>query len=41
MYRFAIHPTERAQEVSKNLSSMSESEVGKCLQELAENSGPC
>lgn len=41
MRSFIIGPTDRAQEVSKNLSSMTEAEVGKCLQELATSSGPC
>lgn len=41
MNPFTIDPTDRAQEVSKNLSSMSENEVAKCLQELADYSGPC
>ncbi|XP_026324139.1 NADH dehydrogenase [ubiquinone] 1 alpha subcomplex subunit 2 isoform X1 [Hyposmocoma kahamanoa] len=32
---------DRAQEMSKNLSSLTEAEVAECLQELAECSGPC
>lgn len=41
MHPFVTDPTERAQEVSKHLANMNESEVAKCLQELADSPGPC
>lgn len=41
MHPFIIDPTDRAQEMSKNLSNLTEAEVAECLQELAECSEPC